>query len=142
MARFYDLFINFMFVGLVIFSLFTWIILFQSEHSVSDPLIETELFGNQYVELNDTLSEFRDQAQQQKGLFESENPTSGFGTILLFSIVSAGKTFNSMTIGLFNTLIILPVNTFGISPIIVGIISTILIITIIIGLWIIYKLGG
>ena len=47
-----------------------------------------------------------------------------------------------MIIGTFNTIIKLPVVFLGIDPIIVSILSTMLILTIIIGLWVVYKLGG
>lgn len=142
MVKFMDLFSNFMFVGLIVFSLFAFTIFFQEENKVDDQFIENSLMSDTYANLNSSLASLRGQSQAQKTLFESENPTSGFGTILLFSIVSTGKVFNGMIIGLFNTLIKLPVTFLGIDPIVVSVLSTILILTIITGLWIMYKLGG
>ena len=104
--------------------------------------MENSLMNDTYGKLRTDLGGLRDKSQAQKTLFESENPTSGFGTILLFSIVSTGKVFNGMIIGTFNTLIKLPIVFLGLDPIIVSIISTMLILTIIIGLWVVYKLGG
>ncbi len=142
MAKFYELFVNFMLVGLVVLSLFAFSVFFQQENNVEDPFIQNTLMNNTYNNLYDSLNNLREESQAQKTLFESENPTGGFGTILLFSIVSSGKVFNGMVVGVFNTLIKLPVVILGIDPVIVSVLSTILIITIIVGLWIIYKLGG
>ena len=142
MAKFYELFINFMLIGLVVLSLFAFSVFFQRENNATEPFIENELMNNTYNTLYEDLDSLRDEGQAQKTLFESENPTSGFGTILLFSIVSSGKVFNGMVVGLFNSLIKLPVVILGIDPVVVSVLSVMLILTIIIGLWIIYKLGG
>lgn len=142
MAKFYDLFINFMLVGLVVLSMFAFAVVFQEDNNVDEQFIENFLMNETYNNLKTDLGNLRDESQAQKTLFESENPTGGFGTILLFSIVSTGKVFNGMMIGTFNTLIKLPVVILGIDPIIVSVLSTMLILSIIIGLWIIYKLGG
>lgn len=142
MAKFYDLFSNFMLVGLVVLSMFAFTIFFQEDNNVEDPIMDNSLMNSTYNTLRQDLGGLRDQSQAQKTLFESENPTSGFGTILLFSIVSTGKVFNGMVIGVFNTLIKLPVVILGVDPVIVSVLSTLLILTIIIGLWVVYKLGG
>jgi len=142
MAKFYDLFMNFMLVGLVVLSMFAFSVFFQEENNVQNKFIENSLMNNTYYKLKTDLGDLRDKSQAQKTLFESENPTGGFGTILLFSIVSTGKVFNGMIVGVFNTLIKLPIVFLGLDPIIVSVLSTMLILTIIIGLWIIYKSGG
>ena len=142
MVKFLDLFTNFMLIGLVVLSMFAFGTFFQEENNVDDQFIENSLMKETYSKLKSDLGDLRGQSQAQKTLFESENPTGGFGTILLFSIVSTGKVFNGMIIGLFNTLIKLPVTFLGLDPIIVSILATMLILTVIIGLWIVYKLGG
>lgn len=142
MAKFFDMFMNFMLVGLVMLSLFAFGSFFQEDNEVDNQFIEDSLMNETYGRLRVDLGGLRDKSQTQKTLFESENPTSGFGTILLFSIVSTGKVFNGMIVGVFNTLIKLPVVFLGLDPIIISVISTMLILSIIIGLWIVYKLGG
>jgi len=131
-----------MLIGLVIFSLFAFSTSFQEENDVEDPFIENSVMNSTFFGLRTNLDELRGKSQAQKTLFESENPTSGFGTILLFSIVSTGKVFNGMVVAVFNTIIKLPVTFLGMDPIVVSVISAILILSIIIGLWVLYKLGG
>lgn len=140
MSNFYKLFMSFMLVGLMTFSLFALIITSQEDNEISEKFIDNDLINNSYSSLRTDLTSFSNNSQTQKTIFEEENPTAGLGTILLFSIVSSGKVFNSMVIGTFNTLITLPTVFLGLDPIIVSVISTMLIITIIISLWIIYKL--
>lgn len=142
MVKFSALFISFMLIGVIIYGLFSFIDLSQEQNNIENKFVDDPLINKTYKNLETDLSSLSEQSQAQKTLFESENPTSGFGTILIFSIVSAGKIFNGMMIGLFNTLINLPTIVLGIDPIIISVINTILIITIIIGLWVLYKLGG
>jgi len=142
MASFYELFISFMLIALAIFSMFAFIISVQGENQVSEKFVDNSLINNTYSELESDLEGLRDKSQSQKTLFEEERPTAGFGTLLLYSIVSSGKVFNSMITGVFNLLIKLPTVFLGLDPVVTSVISTMLLITVIIGLWILYKLGG
>lgn len=142
MATFQDTFKNFLFIGLMVFCILAFIIAVQSDNKVTDPIIDDPLIASTYSNLGTDLGELRNQSQAQKTLFESETPTAGFGSILLFSVLSAGKVFNGMIIGTFNILIQLPVVILGVDPIVLSILGTLLIITIILGLWAIYKLGS
>lgn len=142
MAKFFDLFVSFMFIGLVVFSLLAFAIITQEENNTPQQITDNPLISNTYGNLSADLGNLRDKSQAQKTLFESENPTGGFGTILLFSIVSAGKVFNGMVVGVFNTIIKLPVVFLGLDPLVISVLSTLLIITIITSLWTLYKLGS
>lgn len=142
MATFYDTFVKFMFVGLMIISIFAFIVSFQNENNAGNKIMDNEVMNDTYFSLDEDLTSFQDQSQTQKTLFESETPTGGFGTILLFSILSVGKVFNGMIVGIFNTLIKLPVVFLGLDIVVVSILSTLIIITILLGLWTVYKLGG
>lgn len=142
MTQFENLFGKFALMGLMIFSLLAFVITIQEDNLTSDRFIDNPVINQTYGSLGSDLEDLRDKSQAQKTLFESENPTAGFGTILLFSIVSAGKVFNGMIIGIFNTLIKLPVVFLGLDPAVTSVISALLILSIIIGLWAIYKLGG
>lgn len=142
MVKFSELFFGFMLIGLFIVSLFAFSSSFQEDNNVENQFLENTLMNETYGQLRVDLGEIRDKGQAQKTLFESENPTSGFGTILLFSVVSTGKVFNGMVIGVFNTLIKLPIVFLGLDPLVISVIVGMLILAIIIGLWTWYKLGG
>lgn len=142
MSEFKDLTINFLLVGLVIFGILAFVVGVQEDNNVSDKFIDNSLINGTYGTLRTDLLSFQNQSQAQKLLFEREQPTLGFGTLLFYSIISSGKVFNSMIGSIFNTVIKLPVVVLGIDPVILSVIASILIITIIIGLWIVYKIGG
>ena len=142
MVKFVELFMNWMLIGIVIVSILAFGVFFQEDNNVEDKFIDNSLMNETYNSLRTDLGGLRDTGQAQKTIFESENPTSGIGSILLFSIVSSGKVFNGMIIGVFNTIIKLPTVILGIDPIIISVIGTMLILVIIMGLWIVYKLGG
>ena len=142
MVQFQKHFINFALIGLIIFSMFAFITKFQEDNNVSPGVMEDATMNATYSDLKDTLDALDEDTQTQKTLFENEDPKKGYGTLLLFSIVSSGKVFNSMIMGIFNTIVKLPVVALGIDPVIISVIITILMVTIIISLWILYKLGG
>ena len=142
MVSFYNLFVNFMMIGLVIFSIFSFIVVTQDKNESSEKFLDNALIVANYQSLNTSLENLGNDSNSAKSVFESENPTAGFGSIILLSIVSSGKVFNAMFVGIFNTLIKLPVAFLGFNPILVSIFATLMGFTIILGLWIIYKLGG
>ena len=142
MGKFLELFSSWMLVGLVVISLLSFGFFYQEDNEAENKFMEDSLMNETYNSLRENLGGLRDESQAQKTLFESENPTSGFGTILLFSIVSSGKVFNSMIIAVFNTTIKLPLVILGIDPIVLSVVSAMLLLAIILYLWATYKLGG
>ena len=142
MSKFVDLFTNWALVGLVVIGILFFATTFESENHVPSNFIEDDPMSQAYSDLQTHLGNLSTQSQAQKTLFESDTPTGGIGELLLFSILSAGKVFNGMIVGTFNILIKLPATYLGVDPFIFSVISTILIILIILGLWQIYKVGG
>jgi len=141
-VEFNKLFVSFMFIGLMVFAILSLTFSMQTDNEVENKVANNELMGETFESLEEDLSGLRSTSQTQKNIFEEENPTAGLGSILLFSIVSAGKVFNGMIVGIFNMMVKLPVAFLGVDAVLVSVLGTILIISIIIGLWQIYKLGS
>ena len=141
MAGFLDLFMKFMFIGFIVLSLFSFIILFQSENTVSNPIIENELINRTFGNLETQLEDAGTQTEAARFLFVSDIPLVAFASLILKSIVSAGTTFNSLIAGVFSILLILPVEVLGLSEVITSVLVAVLGIAIIFGLWSVYKLG-
>ena len=142
MVKFETLFVNYALAGLLILSILFFSLTLQQDNNADEVITENTLLNSSFRELEEDLGGMRDQAQTQREAFEEEKPTTGFGSLIFFSIVSSGKVFTGMTIGTFNVLIKLPMVLFGIDPIVSSILSTILIVVLILGLWYLYKLGG
>lgn len=139
---FKTLFYNSILISLVIVGLFAFAVDFQEENNVNDSISNNKLINGSLSNLKNNLQSSQTAAQSTKELFESENPTSGFGSILFFSVITAGKVFNNMIGANMNILIKAPTVVFGVDPSVVAALLTLLIFTIIIGLWLLYKLGG
>ena len=142
MAKFESLFINFTLAGLLVLGILFFALTLQQDNNADVLLTNNTILNQAFGELQTDLGGMRDTAQTQKEAFETESPTAGFGSLILFSIVSSGKVFTGMTFGIFNVLIKLPMVLFGVDPIISSVLSTILIVAFILGLWVLYKLGG
>ncbi len=142
MAKFEDLFGNFVMVGLMVLALFSLIIIVQIDNDAAQPLADSELFNSTYGSLNETIGSLEGTSATQYNLFSKETPTPGFGSIVLFTIVSVSKTFGNMIFALFILLIKVPLIVLGVDPTIVSMIISFLTISVVIALWIIYKFGG
>lgn len=142
MVKFEELFIQFALGTLLIVSIFAFGISLQSDNNATETIRNNTLLNSSFGQLQEDLGGMSGQTQTQRELFEEETPTAGFGSLILFSIVSSGKVFTGITIGTFNVLIKLPMVLFGVDPIVSSVLSTILVVMIIFGLWFVYKLGG
>ncbi len=142
MVKFEDIFGNFAFIGLVALALISVIFIVQGNNDASQPLSDNELVGDTYGNLSDTIGSLEGTGSTQYGLFSKEKPTPGFGAIVMFTIVSVGKTFGNVIFTIFTFLIKIPLIVLGIEQTIVAMIMSFLTISVIIALWVVYKFGG
>ena len=132
-------FINFSMLGLVIFGMFSFIIIFQYDNNSSERLSDNEIINDTYNNLYIELGEAQNVGNEQNTIFGETNPTQSYGEVEINSVVNPTKAFKSIILGVYNVLIKLPAQIFGVSEIVGGIISAILIILLIIGIWAIWK---
>ena len=142
MAKFEDIFGSFAFLGLMVLALFSIIIIVQSDNEAPQPLADNELISGTYGSLNETISSLEGTSATQYDLFSKEKPTPGFGAIVMFTIVSIGKTFGNMIFTIFTLIIKVPLIVLGVEQSIVAMLISFLTITVVIALWIVYKFGG
>ncbi len=142
MVKFETLFGNFVMIGLMVLAIFLLIVSVQSDNSAEQPLIEDKLFNSTLGSLNDTLGSLEGTSSTQFSIFSSEKPKTGFGSIVLFTIVSIGKTFSNVIFAVFILVIKLPLVVLGVDPTITSMLISFLTITVVIALWVVYKFGG
>lgn len=142
MARFEDIFGSFAFLGLMVLALFSIILIVQGDNEAPDPLADNELISGTYGSLNTTISGLEGTSATQYGLFSKETPKPGFGAIVMFTIVSIGKTFSTIIFTIFTLIIKVPLIVLGIEQTIVAMIISFLTIIVVIALWVVYKFGG
>lgn len=142
MATFQENFFNFLHLGLFVFAGLSFVIIVQSNDDAAQPVINNSLINNSYVSFGGNLSNLESSSQTQYSQFTGEVPQAGFGSIVLFGIVSAGKTFGNVILGTLSLVLKIPLFILGIPQTVVSNIITATVITIIITAWVLYKLGG
>lgn len=142
MAKFEDIFGTFAFLGLIVLALFSVIITVQRDNEAEQPLIDNELISSTYGSLNETMGSLEGTSSTQYSLFSKETPKPGFGAIVMFTIVSIGKTFGTIIFTFFTLIIKVPLIVLGIEQTIVAMIMSFLTISVVIALWVVYKFGG
>jgi len=139
--EFRKVWISFVLIGLFVFALLSFIVQFQSDNEQEENILGNSIINETFKNLETNLSNFSSTSQSQKDNFESEVPSTSFGSLIIFSIVSSGKIFSGLLIGIYNILIILPASIFGVSQVVIGVASSVLVFSIILLLWRLYKTG-
>ncbi len=142
MSEFKTLVGNFMIAGILVISLFSFSIVLQKENGSVDPLSDNEIFSDSFSALIDNINNNTEDAEEKYDVFNSEDPKAGFASIVLFGIVSVGKSFSGIVFGTFSAIIKLPLIILGIPDTIYNQLLILLIISIIVAAWLLYKLGG
>jgi len=137
-----NLFTLFALIGLLIFGLISFGYNFQQENDMVNTIRDDDRINKTYIDLNSSLSDFRNKAELRKGSFENESATESSGSLILFTITSAGKVFTGMITGVYNVLIVLPALILGIDPIIISVFTALLLVTLVLSLWRLYRQGG
>jgi hypothetical protein len=136
--------INLMLVGLFALAMIAFAIGIYSINDTSNTFANDPRIINATNSLNSSLNDARVTSDKIKSAFESEgdNPIIGFGNIILFSILGAGKLISGITIGMFLVLTTLVFDVLGINPIVFAVISAGLIISIVLLSWRLYRQGS
>ena len=142
MADFRDMYGNFLFLGLFIFAGISFMVLVQDQNDAPQPIVDNVIFNRSFSNLSSSLESLEGISGEQYDQFSGETPKTGFGSIVLFGIVSVGKTFMDVTMGTLLIIVTLPVLVLGLPVTLVSVIITWTIISLIISVWILYKLGG
>jgi len=142
MVRFQTIFSNFLFLALIVLAGMSFIVVTQSDNEALQPISQDSLFNESFSDLESNLEGLESTSNTQFGQFTAEDPKPGFGSIVLFGIVSVGKTFGSVTITVFGILIKLPLVVLGIPATTITVLFTWLVVLMLIAAWRLYKLGG
>ncbi len=141
-TSFREVFITFSLIGLFVLATLSFGIKLQQDNSVSDTILNNSQINRTLDRLQSNLTDVSNQTQQQRQNFESEIPERGFGSLLIFSIVSVSQKFTATIIGVYNILIVLPASILGIPPEVIGVLGSILIVSLILLAWRVYRVGS
>jgi len=132
-------FISFALLGLIVFGIMSFAIIFQNDNDSKERLTDNQIINNTYNSLYGNLSNSDTIANEQNSIFGNVTPTESYGEVQIDSVVSPTKAFKSLILGTYNILIKLPQQILGLSPVVTAIISAILIMLLVIGIWAIWK---
>ena len=141
-ASFRDVFVTFALIGIFVFAGISFIVQTQLDNDVENTILENEVINKTYTNLETDLSDFGSETQTQKESFESEIPERGFGSLIIFAIIGVGQKFTGMITGIYNIFIVLPASILGISPVVIGVFTAMLIVSLILLAWRVYRAGA
>jgi hypothetical protein len=129
--------INFLLIGLFIIGIVSFGISLGNDYGVNNE----DTGGLNYTALNNSLSSAQSDADAWQKTFTSDNPVISIGGMVLVGIWLIIKSMFVIPYQIFSILIVGVVSVLGIPPVVVGIITAILIISLIYSSYRIVKLG-
>ena len=131
---------NLLVVGLIIFNILSWIITLQNDNNNAQAITNNTLINQTYGNLEANLSSSQTTFETASGNFQNITPDTqtiiGVDISPILSLTSLGRT---MTTGVYNILIGLPMSILGVPPIVAGVITSIFILLILLGIWAILR---
>ncbi len=141
-TSFREVFTTFILIGVFVFATISFVVVTQRDNGVANTILENDVINRTYSDLETDLGGLSSNASTQKESFEEEIPERGFGSLIIFAIVGVGQKFTGMIVGIYNILIVLPASLLGISPIVIGALTSILLISLILLVWRVYRVGS
>ncbi len=127
-------------LGVLLLGILTFIVTTQTENNVAVPITNNSRINEAYSDLNETLYETQLESQEASNVFGNTTPTQRqLGELEVNSIVATTRIAKSIVTGLWNIFIKLPQVILGVSPVVAALISSIITILLIIGVWAIWK---
>lgn len=136
------MFFMFTIVGLFIVATISFTGQFQLENNAEFTIYENEIINRTLGDFNTNLTNIASQTDEQKGVFDSEIPERGFGSLLIFSIVTVAQSFVTGIITTYNTLVVLPASVLGIPAIVMSVLTSILLVSVVLLVWRVIRLGS
>lgn len=133
------LFITMVMVSIFVFSILQFTIIMQTDNGATEIITDNQIINTTFNDLLGNLSAIQGQSQTTSDVFSNITPNEDFGVWQVTPIVPQTKLFKALTIGTYNIIVKLPMQVLGVSPIVASVISGILLLLIILGVWRIWK---
>ena len=144
MAKFADIYINFILLALILVGAMSFIVSLQSENDVST-LTDDENYGSiinsSFINIEREVIDAQSTTNDSLNAFQSEIPKRSFGSLIVFSVVGIVTTFTKIITGVYNVLIVLPAQILQVPPIFMSAIATLLGVMFALTAWRVYRAG-
>lgn len=138
---FRDYLIGALLVALFAVALISFAIQTGYDNNSVNNILNDPTINSTYTSLNNSLNSYQALAEAQRNASVSENPIIGYGTLILYTVVTIPQKFTSIVVNLYNLVLSFLSINLGIPPIASTVIIVIVIITVIFGLFRIWRLG-
>lgn len=141
-TSFREIWVMFIIVGVFTFGMISFIVISQQDNDVTNTILNNSIINKTYVNLEQNLTILENNTETQRQSFESEIPERGFGSLIIFSIVGITQKFTGLVIGVYNIFIVLPASILGVSTVVTSAISSILLVSLVLLGWRVYRIGS
>lgn len=124
-------------LGLFTFSMMAFIIITQTDSNIEYKITDDEFISQAYENLSINLGST--DTESSAGSFGDVPPTEKYGEVSISSIFSITGVAKNIVYGFWNIFVKLPQNVLGVSESVITLISSILLIMLIIGIWAVWK---
>jgi len=142
-SGFKDMVIGGIMIMLIVFCLFMVSITFSTSNNTTDPISSNprlaKAFNSTMYYINQTEKTAVNNSQALTE--ESSNPTVTLLGFVFTSILSTGKLFKDVAVNIFNMIFTLLVEEWGINKYILSTISAVIVLTLVLGAWRMYRAG-
>ncbi len=137
-----ELFITFALIGVFILCMVNFGVQVARDNESNNTILDNAQINASFGSgLEANLSSFQSKSEAERGIFEKDSPKVGGGFFMLDAIMGAGRIFTGMIVGIFN-LILLPLESvIGVDNAVIGVIISILIVSLVFLAWRVYKAG-
>jgi magnesium-transporting ATPase (P-type) len=141
MANFRTLLINTLLIGLCVIAFLAFAFQISNDNDSPRNILSDPTLNKTYNNLNSSLNTYRTLGESQLNATTNEPPTTSFDSIILFSIVGAGRVFTSIITDVYDIFFTLLIETIGIPVIVITVFITIILITVIFLVWKTFRAG-
>jgi hypothetical protein len=130
-----DFIIAFILIGLFALCFVSFIYQASQDNNPQSELLNDSRLSPLFTNLNSTLNTYQNVTTEQKNSFMSDNPLVEFGSMISLAIVGTGKVFANIIVGTWDILTTFITTTLGVPPVVIGIIFSIILISVIFMIW-------
>jgi hypothetical protein len=128
-------------VALFFFCMLAFAVQTQTNNPTNSSLSTDPNFNATYQSISGAVASTSTVANATSSTFNSENPVISFGQIVMLSIVGVYKLITSTVISAFNIIAGISMTYLGIPPVVIGVIGGILVITLTLLAWRLWRWG-
>ena len=141
-AGFRQVFITFSIIMLFVFSTISFVVIFQSENDSNNTILENELINRTFIKAGGNISSQQTSTSSSQESFEAEVPEKGLGSLIIFAIVGVVKGFTKTITQAYNLVIVLPISALGVPNAVAQILGSILMVSLVLLAWRVYRVGS